>query len=350
VFTAYLTQRSVKLSIWLALLATLASKSAFSDPHAILGCTVISEPGSYLLAADIVVDETCVNPEFPGSGTEFDPTGLAGITILASDVELNLGGHTVYGNPGGYSDTFFSRGVTTSFNPQSNVHIKNGRINGNGTLGQGVYLDVIKQAVVTNVESVHNASEGMLMQTCELCSVTGSRFAFNGSAGVQTVFAGRDGDGNGVDEGGISFHGNEFSDNPNAVGLTMTFFPGAHEIIGNSFERNAVGIGEFLGVGVPGHIIQANRISGNLLGGILFCSVGNTIRANRVQNNGDVGIAIQGFCIDFGDGVAKDNLIQANRVVGTAGIDLVGTCDNVFKANTFETDSEGDGPQKGCIR
>jgi parallel beta-helix repeat protein len=174
--------------------------------------------------------------------------------------------------------------------------------------------------------------------------------AYSRGTGVQTVFAGRDGDGDGVAEGGISFHSNEFSDNPDSVGLTMAFFPGAHEIIGNAFERNAVGIGEFLGVGVVGHNIQANRISDNLLGGIFVCTVGNTIRANRVQNNGDVGIGIEGFCIDFGDGVAKDNLIQANTVIGTAGIDLVGTCDNVFKANRFATDSEGDGPRKGCIR
>ena len=294
------------------------------------------------------MDTSCLNPDFPGNSDPFEPAGLVGIYIAASDVHLNLNGHTVYGDPAGYPEEFFARGISTAAAPQSNVHITNGGVDGNGSLGRGIYVDIVKNAQVTAIESVNNNGEGMLMAFCEDCSVLGSRFAFNGGAGVQTVFAGRDGDGDGLDGDGVSFHGNDFTDNPNSNGLTIFVFPGAHEIIGNTFARNGGAIGEGIGFGQVGHLIQGNKVHDNLFGGISVCTGNNTIRANDVDNNGNVGIGIAGFC--FGPGVRAGNLIQANNVSGSSGVDLAGSCDNTWKSNNFETDSEGDGPRSGCIR
>ena len=330
------------------LLCSTFSGVAGADGHMIYGCAHITEPGSYVLASDIVVDTSCLNPDFPGNVDPFEPAGLVGIYIAASDVQLNLNGHTVYGNPAGYPEEYFARGISTATSPQSNVHITNGRVDGNGTLGRGIYIDIAKNARVSSVESMNNSGEGMLMAACEDCSVSGSRFAFNGGAGVQTVFAGRDGDGDGFDGDGVSFHGNEFTDNPNSNGLTIFVFPGAHEITGNTFARNGGGIGEGIGFGTVGHLIQGNKVHDNLFGGISVCTGNNTIRANQVSDNGNAGIGISGFC--FGPGVFAGNLIQANSVSGSSGVDLAGSCDNTWKANQFESDSEGDGPRSGCIR
>lgn len=342
------TARRAGACVLALVLSGAFSGAAEADGHMIYGCAQITEPGSYVLANDIVVDTSCLNPDFPGNDDPFEPAGLVGIYVAASDVQLNLNGNTVYGDPAGYPEEYFARGISTATSPQSNVHLTNGRVDGNGSLGRGIYIDIVKNAQVSAIESVNNDGEGMLMAFCEDCSVSGSRFAYNGGAGVQTVFAGRDGDGDGIDGEGVSFHGNEFTDNPNSNGLTIFVFPGAHRVVSNTFARNGGGIGEGIGFGAVGHLIQGNKVYDNLFGGISVCTGNNTIRANDLDNNGNVGIGIGGFC--FGPGAFVGNLIQANNVSGSSGVDLAGDCSSTWKANRFETDSEGDGPGNGCIR
>ena len=91
----------------LAFLSSLLSvPAAADDVKKLYGCTVITEPGSYLLATDIIVDQSCVSSDDPDFG-------FAGIQIAASNVNVNLGGHTVYGDPSGYGDGY-ARGIDTT--------------------------------------------------------------------------------------------------------------------------------------------------------------------------------------------------------------------------------------------
>lgn len=341
--------QSVRSALLLAVLLTFASVPASADgDKKLYGCSVITEPGSYLLATDIIVDQSCPSSEIPDA--------FVGIQIAASDVHVNLGGHTIYGDPAGYGDGF-ARGIdTTGAFVQTNVRVSNGTVDGMGAIGDGIYIQGAKQLAITNVSSMGNLRFGMGMAFCEDCTVTSSHFSGNANAGIQTIFGGRDADGDGVVDGGIRLVGNEFSDSGNSCGLTIGFFPGVHEIIGNRFSDNGFwGLCEFIVPSGPaGHVIQGNEFRGNLGGGLRICSSDNTLRGNQVRDNGGNGVDLSGRCFFFPQPAGTGNLIQANVSAGNVGFDMAqrdgDACLNTWKSNTFDTDSEEDGPKKGCIR
>lgn len=325
----------------------LAPTAALADGHRIYDCTVITEPGNYVVVSDIVVDQDCVNPDDPDFG-------FVGIQIAASDVHVNLGGHTIYGDPAGYGDGY-ARGLDTSGQDlQSNISVSNGRVDGMATIGDGIYIQSAKYVEITAVESTANTRFGMGLVFCEACSVSGSRFYANGNAGIQTVFAGDSTDGDEVSEGGIRITGSSFTGSQFSNGITMAFFGGQHEIIGNRFIGNGFnGIGEFFMSGAPGHVIRGNRFEDNAVDGMRMCTSGNTIQANQVLDNGGDGIAlVAGFPCTFGP-PGVDNLIKSNRSKGNFGVDMSDVsadCLNTWTSNTFGSDSEGDGQKQGCIQ
>jgi hypothetical protein len=325
----------------------LAPTGALADGHRIDDCTVITEPGNYVVVSDIFVDQGCVNPDDPDFG-------FVGIQIAASDVHVNLGGHTIYGDPAGYGDGF-ARGLDTSGQGlQANISVNNGHVDGMGTLSNGLYIQSAKYVEITGVSSTGNTGFGMGLIFCEVCSVSGSRFYSNENAGIQTVFAGDSLDGDEISEGGIRITGSEFSGSLFSNGITIGFFGEQHEIIGNRFIGNGFnGIGEFFMSGAPGHVIRGNRFEGNGFDGMRMCTSGNTIQANQVLDNGGNGIAIvEGFPCTFGP-AGVDNLIKSNRSRGNGGVDMSDAnadCLNSWTSNTFSSDSEGDGQKKGCIR
>ena len=88
-------------------------------------------------------------------------------------------------------------------------------------------------------------------------------------------------------------------------------------------------------------------------GGIFLFSNNNTVRGNHVLDNAGDGISIMKGGIFPGGTPTTGNVVQANQVLGSGGVDLRDdndTCGNTWKSNTFETDSEGDGPRHGCIQ
>lgn len=323
------------------------STSVLADGHEIHGCTVITAPGDYILVSDIVVDQSCNNPDDP----DFQ---FVGIQIASDDVHVDLGGHTIYGDPAGYGDGFANGLNTSGLGLQSNISVSNGRVDGMGTIGNGFYIQSAKYVEITEVESTANAGFGMGLIFCEVCSVSGSRFYDNENAGIQTVFAGDSTDGDEVSEGGIRITGSTFSGSMFSNGITIGFFGGQHEIIGNRFIGNGFnGIGEFIMSGAPGHIIRGNRFEGNAVDGMRMCTSGNTIQANQVLDNDGDGIAIvEGFPCTFGP-AGVDNLIKANRSKGNFGLDMSDAnadCLNNWQNNKFDSDSDGDGPKRGCIQ
>src|ERR1043165_9209904 len=77
-----------------ALLLVLPQTSQSSQPININSCTTINSPGQYRLAADLT---------FKPGGPAGLPSSSTCITIGASNVDLDLNGHTITG-PGGGAD------------------------------------------------------------------------------------------------------------------------------------------------------------------------------------------------------------------------------------------------------
>jgi beta propeller repeat protein/parallel beta-helix repeat protein len=127
---------------------------ARTTPTQVSGCTVIDEPGYYILTADII-DSGC-------------PWGIA---ILCSDVVLDGQGHRVDGVARG--DT---KGIAFDHGPIRNVNVRDLRVS---EWGYGIYGVACSNSTVTNV-SVSGGGTGVyLLSDCngnvfESCSITGN--------------------------------------------------------------------------------------------------------------------------------------------------------------------------------
>lgn len=313
----------------------------------ITDCTVITAPGRYVLSGDLRVDDRAACKE------EFDPDffNLVGIRVQANNVHLSLAGNTIYGDGSancpvdpGSGDPPAPCGVGIRLaNDVEHVHITGGTIEGGGLFFDGIQA-FGTHVTINAITSTGNDRFGMGSIFCGDCNFSGNTFAANGNAGIQTVFAGGD-------IGPTKISGNRFIDN--GIGITLGFFSGDVTILGNEISgSHGDGIVEFLAP-QGGHTIQGNRISQSGGNGIFLFSNSNTLRGNQVLENGEDGIAIAKGGFFPGGSPTTGNLVQGNRAIGSGGVDLRDdndACGNTWKSNTFETDSEGDGPKTGCIR
>jgi hypothetical protein len=96
----------ILLTAAFSLLSVLSAQAA---PTRITAPKIITVPGSYVLANDI-------------TGT----SGIAAIEIQASDVTLNLNGHTI--NASGHGIIIDSNDINNNNAPVANAHVSNGRI------------------------------------------------------------------------------------------------------------------------------------------------------------------------------------------------------------------------------
>ena len=123
------------------------------------------------------------------------------------------------------------------------------------------------------------------------------------------------------------------------TGVLLDKSPGA-QVIGVRASRNLVGI--FLG-NCPGCEVIDSRTDGNDFG-IDINRPNARIIGNTAGRNKEVGIIVE-------QGSTGNQLI-GNTAIGN-GTDLVdrnASCVSTWRGNRFETDSEGDGPGKSCIR
>src|ERR1044072_6051707 len=81
------------LTVLTALLLILQQTSQSSQPIDLNGCTTINSPGQYRLVANLTFN----------AGPADLPSSSTCLTIGASNVDLNLNGHTITG-PGGGAD------------------------------------------------------------------------------------------------------------------------------------------------------------------------------------------------------------------------------------------------------
>jgi parallel beta-helix repeat protein len=129
----------------------------------------------------------------------------------------------------------------------------------------------------------------------------------------------------------------------NFDGIAMAGCTGC-EIVGSRAERNkskGIYVLASTGVRVVRNTASSNRHDGINLAG----SDSNLVADNTAADNGRWGIKVSD-----GD---EGNRLEGNRAVGneTDLVDLnLPDCTNTWRGNTFVTDSEGDGPEAGCIR
>ena len=281
---------------------------------------IIDQPGTYTMTTDL--DQPVL--------------GANAITIVASNVVLDLGGHALTGNQGG--------GVVVV--GVSEVTVMNGVISG---FGNGVTLDNASGNTVTGITAsfnnygivMFNASQNLIQgNTCNNQLGLGIWILFangntllentcndNFTAGIEI-----DGDGNTLDsnttnnnslQGGILLNGNgnilhKNNANNNAHGILFTGPGGANTLLKNTTNNNP-GVGIFVGG-----------------------SDGNTVRLNTANGNGAVGINCNG----------SGNFFHKNTALNTGIYDLQdATCTNTWKNNVFVTSCAGpSGCNLACIQ
>lgn len=195
----------------------------------------------------------------------------------------------------------------------------------------GVRLEQSRENTFNTMEVTENIGPphcgGYFLVSSNNNRITSNDISRNGDVGVQI----QDSTGNAVHSSIV--------DNTNFFGTPTT----AIVVIGNS----------------DGNSIHSNQTSGNQNGISLGCPTGCTFVASGTSG-ADGNIVLSSTSSgNFGDGIQvggvnTGNRLQGNTALTNGGVDLRDDnpgCDtNVWKSNTFATDSEGDGPGAGCIK
>jgi len=260
--------------------------------------TYVTEPGKYKVVNDLACEP-----------------GEMAIQILASDVKLNLGGHTISCETPERSGVIVGdRLIPEIF---SNVHIRNGTVTG---CGVGVLLWFTDGARVTKMSLNDNAESGVTLIEAENNVIRNNSFV----GGFWAI--------------------------------------SSYEGIGNSFGHNKIRYST-LGIDLIGE--NDSRITCNAVDQGYYslsleplgatASTGNVVRGNRVTDN-FLGIGMFGYGTPE-DGVfqpmSADNLIHRNIATGN-WLDMVeaiynpdtdglfvppgAECQNMWKHNQFDTE------------
>jgi parallel beta-helix repeat protein len=253
------------------------------------------------------------------------------VIIDADDVLFDLNGHEIVGQ-GGQVVPHQSAGVFIT--NQTGVQVRNGTVRGffHGIRVQQGSGNTVNFMNVTNNEG----GNGIVLENSSDNRVANNTVTDNGRfSGISTFnsrFFPAGSARNTIVDNVVT--GNDFTATTPGIGLENG---AGHFVRGNTVTGNAgAGISVRLqttGVSVTDSIIARNVVSGNGGHGIVL-PVGanrNTIRDNRVTDNGADGVHIE----------SQSNRIQRNTATGNAATDLVDTnadCDNnLWNANTFTT-------------
>jgi parallel beta-helix repeat protein len=272
--------------------------------------SVITAPGSYLVQKNL----SCV---------------VTAITINASNVDLDLGGHTLSGS--GMGDGVYVEG-------QSNATIHDGSVQG---FVNGIELQRTLNGKITNVTVSQNSNLGIVGGDTFGVTVTGCTATQNhvygmwfGSEARANTITRNTANGNGY--GGIALGGafatsitnNTASDN-GGVGIDVLTAIG-NTVEGNTTDRNPL-VGIQLYDHSNGNIVRGNSATGNGWGiNMSIGSAHNTVQNNTVSGN-STGIEVGGS-----DGNASFNTIQGNSAtMNTLGIWVeAGATSNTLQGNT----------------
>lgn len=221
------------------LLFTMSAVDAAAAPRNIGACTIIDQPGSYVLTRNLSADGDC-------------------LIVTADDVTIDLAGFTIFGNGTG-------AGIKGDDSTRKAISIRNGTITG---FEDGVDFcspgpaTPGHQLVVEGLRAVDNTGAGIcLLKFNPLAGLTVKDSYASGSGGA------------GLDLGGRALvTGNTISNNTNGVNIS-----GSATIVGNTIAGNSnAGILS----GNHSFDIVNNRVQGINIGIQVFCPsviLGNVI-------------------------------------------------------------------------
>lgn len=292
----------------------------------------ISAPGSYYLTRDLTI----------ASGTA--------ITVSASNVTLDLNGHTLTNSAG----AGFNYGVSNLNGAFSRLRVTGGRIVG-GAAGVYFYGNASGELRVDHVEiagatgygvSLSGTVSGLIMPVVESVQVIGT----GGNIGINLGYAagGRvsgnvvQGSSDGIDLAGcrgVLVQDNTVSDSAN-YGIALMIF-GTDISRDNIITGNTVQKSTSNGISLNaarGNRVTFNVVSNNGFGISLTNSNNNTVSDNTLVENANYGLTLNG---------ASNTLVTRNSIQGTQGaghgIYLInGSRFNSFDGNS-STGNVGDG-------
>ena len=235
--------------------------------------------------------------------TETTP-GVSCITIGASDVAIDLQGHTITG-PG--SAMGFGFGITDdgNINPFTNIIIANGTIKG---FGSGIGL-ASTYVTVSNI----NATQNTYGMDLNANSAVSNSQANNNSYGL-------------IFDSGNNTISNSAANNNQGGGITIN---GSNNAIINTPAGGNGSDGIFITEG--NNTITNSPVKGNKSGGIAIAGGNNTVTNCPVNGNGSQGIEIDG------DG----NFLTGDTANGNGSTGIVLNCPSNLFGNTAQGNTNG---------
>ena len=276
-------KNSLYLRSGLIALVLLAAIPAALGATSITGPTVISSPGTYVLAKDIAGGNS------------------PAIWVKSSGVTIDGNGHTIRGAGGSYGILVNKDGTTLT-----GVTIKNVRLE---RWNCGIYFKGVASSTASGVTAVSNGKAGinlrttrgttisgctvtgnqqgiLLWQDCDGNTISGNTMKDNSDMGLWLAGTGRTSSGIVYDSTGNTVSNNVATGN--RYGLYLDFTRD-NTVTGNTAASND-DHGIFLDYS-SGNKVTSNTVTGHPQSGIvLFDSDGCTISGNTASGNGDYGL------------------------------------------------------------
>jgi len=312
-----LHKQSLKLTlVGLVAMVLLAASPAHALNHVTVCGQNLNLAGQYVLDNDLDCSGTLASGvDITASNVVLD---LAGHTIASTDCDLtkDMGGIFVHG---GLSGVKIDGGRVQGFNDGIVINLSTSQVSGMTVTGAcvfGIAISGPNNRVDTSVVSLSGA-DGI---------------GIGSASGTHIVF-------------------NDISDNAR-VGVDISNFSNGNFVENNIINRNGIGAGEQGGVAIfngTNNLVANNAVNNNF-NGIEVESPGNTVRNNTVNGSVSTGI----FITTNG----APSTVKLNTVLGNAFVDMSdesSACNgDVWRKNTFQTDLAGaasdGGPEKGCIK
>jgi parallel beta-helix repeat protein len=296
---------------------------------------IISASGTYVLTADI--------------GSAATPCVTAwGIGLAASNIVLDLNGHTIWGNGPQANDDTANIGVwvTNQLGAAANTAtVKNGTVTG---FNVGVYLENVTNGTVQSMSLHDNIGpdvqgiygEGLQVFQGGSHTITGNSVVHNGP------FAG-------IDLYGPTSNNTVTNNSVQNNNIISDDHHGGSDLIMQDIGIWVISLTSNLATPTTNNNVANNSVQGNGLDGIQVANFtnGNFVRTNGVSNNGFGQPATNPF--RDGDGIAifgSFNTVQTNQVVsnGGNGIGVEGSGAVNGKSNTITGNQallNGSGPK-----
>jgi parallel beta-helix repeat protein len=305
-------KNSLYLRSGILVLVLLAAIPAALGATSITGPTVISSPGTYVLAKDIAGGNS------------------PAIWVKSSGVTIDGNGHTIRGGGGGYGILVNKDGTTLTGVAIKNVRVENWNC--------GIYFKGVASSTASGVTAVSNGKAGinlrttrgttisgctvtgnqqgiLLWQDCDGNTIAGNTMKDNSDMGLWMAGTGRTSSGIVYDSTGNTVSGNTATGNRYGLYLDFT----RDNIVTGNRAANNRDHGIFLDYS-SGNRVTNNVVTGHSQSGfVLFDSARCTISGNTASGNGDYGLwAIDSSSLSISNNQFSGNAVGTFKLSGTS--------------------------------